>query len=106
MKGRAGIACFSIISAVARTKTLINILAIGRMSSKAKEGNMELKPCTCGGTDITLRLAVQVKSGKGAYCYQCKKCKKAAYAWAESEEIATELWNDTVNNTQKLRVDK
>lgn len=106
MKGRAGIVCFSIISAVARTKTLINILAIGRMSSKAKEGNMELKPCTCGGTDITLRLAVQVKSGKGAYRYQCKKCKKAAYAWVESEEIATELWNDTVNNAQNLRADK
>lgn len=67
---------------------------------------MELKPCKCGSTDIELRLAVQVRSGKGAYCYQCKRCKKAAYAWAEDEEIAAELWNDTVNDTQKLRVDK
>lgn len=34
---------------------------------------MELKPCKCGSTDIELRLAVRVKSGKGAYCYQCTK---------------------------------
>lgn len=57
---------------------------------------MKIKPCKCGSTDIKLRLAMQVKSGKGAYCYQCNKCKKASYAWADSEEIAVEIWNDTM----------
>ena len=57
---------------------------------------MELKPCTCGSTNIKLRLAMRVKSGKGVYCYQCAECGKSSYAWTEEKGIAAELWNDTV----------
>ena len=57
---------------------------------------MELKPCKCGSTDIKLRLAVWAKSGKPAFCYQCKECGKAAYDWANNEDIAIEIWNDTM----------
>ena len=57
---------------------------------------MELKPCTCGSTDIELCFGVLVKSGNGVYCYQCEECGKSSYAWTEEKEIAAELWNDTV----------
>ena len=57
---------------------------------------MELKPCKCGSTDIVLRVGIRNKTGKAVYCYQCNKCKKAGYAWAEFEELDAELWNDTV----------
>lgn len=62
---------------------------------------MELKPCTCGSTDIELQLAVRVTNLKGVFRYQCKKCKKAAYAWNESAEMAAEIWNDTVQQHSK-----
>lgn len=57
---------------------------------------MKLKPCKCGSTDVKLCLAMQVKTGKGVYCYQCQECGKTAYAWADSEDRAVEIWNDTM----------
>lgn len=57
---------------------------------------MELKACKCGSADIKLHLVAWPKTGKRAYSYQCKRCGKAAYAWADSEDMAVEIWNDTM----------
>lgn len=62
----------------------------------------KLKPCKCGGNIILLHTAVRKKNGKAVYCYQCEYCKKSGYAFAESEELALEIWNDTVSLSEPL----
>lgn len=57
---------------------------------------MELKPCKCGSTDIKLDFVIWEKIGKSSYRYQCKKCGRAACVWACNEDIAVEIWNDTM----------
>lgn len=59
---------------------------------------MELKPCKCGNPVIVLNVAVQNKTNKAVYRYQCLECEKAAYAWTENKELAAEIWNDTVEH--------
>lgn len=57
---------------------------------------MDIKPCKCGGSIILLRTATRKKNNHTVYLYQCEHCKFAGYAWAESEELALEIWNDAV----------
>lgn len=59
--------------------------------------SINLKPCSCGGNIVLLHMAVRKKNNKTVYCYQCEYCKKSGYAFAESIELAQEIWNDTVS---------
>ena len=52
----------------------------------------KMLPCVCGA-----ERRVELSNTRGAYCYECMKCGRAA-SWGDTRREARENWNRMVND--------